>query len=306
MKANKEITIIGYGNQAQTWARNLNDSGYKVHIGLRTGSRSYQKVLEDEFLPFDFTQKQLPTLHFVLLIPDDQHYDALESLQASNDKLECILAHGHSMQKYQLEQRFPKYGFTLLAPKSIASEMRVQYLNKKLIPAGFDINSSKYITKLELEKLAFDLGIKDLFKTNFLTETEVDLFSEQAVLCSVIPYGIGAAIKTLVDAGYDPKLAFYECFFESKLIMETLYKVGPEKFFELISPNALIGSQIGKETLTDTKFEAGLKDILENIRGGNFEKMLDEINIEELRNDITQYWKSHPMSVEYQKLLEGV
>lgn len=302
MKNLSSISIIGFGNQAKAWAMNLRDSGVNVHIGLRSDSSSISTVQEMGFSSFDFEKELLPSKIFVLLIPDSEHEKALCSLAKINSGNLCVYAHGYSLSSLQLQLKFNMFEHLLLAPKSIASEVRFLYETKGNISAIYSDEYTTSMNKAQIKELASLVGIKNIFFATFKEETQADLFSEQSILCSLLPYGALETFNTLRAKGYPQELAFFECFYEVKLIADTLLKVGPLNFFDLISPNALVGSQVGKEVLFDENFKFKLQKILEDITNGNFDNCLKNTNTESLREDIKSYWKTQELNTVYEKL----
>ena len=250
-----EITIIGFGNQAKAWAMNLRDSGINVYIGLRSNSQSVIHAQNLNFTTFSYESDTIPSKFFALLIPDESHFEALDKMKVEHNKHVCIYAHGFSNIKFKLSQKFPYIKHLLLAPKSIASEVRFLYETNKNISAIFSNEFCSDLTQNDIQEVASHIGFKNIYYSTFEQETHADLFSEQSILCSLIPYGALLAYNTLRENNYPKELAFFECFYEIKLIADTLLKVGPEKFFDLISPNALIGSQLGKDLLLDDNFQ---------------------------------------------------
>jgi ketol-acid reductoisomerase len=112
--------------------------------------------------------------------------------------------------------------------------------------------------------------------SNFKNETYADLFSEQSILCSLLPYASEMIFNKLVDKGIEKELAYFESWYEVKLIADTLMKIGPQKFFDLISPNALLGSKKGKDFLLDSHFQSQLNKLLDNIYSEDFFKEVDK------------------------------
>jgi ketol-acid reductoisomerase len=297
-----EITIIGFGNQAKAWALNMRDSGLKVHIGLRPNSSSKSLAKELGFNYFNIEATEIPTKNFVLLIPDDKHLNALTEIEKINDNKVCIYAHGYSLTKSELNIKFPAFQHILLAPKSIASEVRYLFETKGNISAIYSNEHAPNVSIEQIQLIASKVGIKNIFPASFKEETEADLFSEQSILCSLLPYGALQTFNTLRAEGYPKELAFFECFYEVKLIADTLLKVGPEKFFDLISPNALIGSKVGKELLFDNEFQNKLNTLVNNIQNGKFDKIVESTNIEDLRNEMKQFWSKQELNSTYEDL----
>ncbi|MFT6630896.1 MAG: ketol-acid reductoisomerase [Bacteriovoracaceae bacterium] len=298
-----EFSIIGFGNQAQAWALNLKDSGVEVHIGLRENSPSIKKVMTLGFKVF-FLNQVIPTSSFSLLIPDDQHETTLKELSEYNKEKTCIYAHGYSLAKFELQNKFPTFQHVLLAPKSIASELRFLYETKGNLTGFYSLQFAMGFSLDQLSDLARKLGLTNIYETSFIEETQADLFSEQSILCSLIPYGILETYNTLIKKGYSKELSFYECFYESKLILDTIFKVGPQAFFNLISPNALIGSEVGRKLLIDEDFKEKLSTLLENIEQDKFQETINNTDISQLKNQVANYWQEQALSSTYDELKE--
>lgn len=296
-----EFSIIGFGNQAQAWALNLKDSGVKVFIGLRKGSASKSKVQSMGFEVF-YLQDKIPTKNFALLIPDDQHELALRVLTQNNENNFCIYAHGYSLSKFKLQLTFPQFEHILLAPKSIASELRFRYETHGNLTGFYSLEFAPSFTTQELKEIAQLLGLKNSYPTSFIEETQADLFSEQSILCSLLPYGILETYNTLIEKGYSEELSFYECFYESKLILDTIFKVGPQAFFELISPNALIGSEVGRHALIDDQFKEKLHQLLKDIEQNKFQETIEKTDIVTLKKQVANYWKNQSLNSTFNKL----
>lgn len=297
-----EFAIIGFGNQAKAWALNLRDSGYRVFIGLRPHSNSIKKAQGLGFEVFDLENSEVPTSSFALLTPDDQHKKTLSALGKKNSNKNCLYAHGYSVSKLNIQTLFPHFNHILLAPKSIASELRFLYETRGNLTAFYSLEYSSNFELSELREISSALGISNIFPTCFLEETQADLFSEQSILCSLIPYGILETYNTLIEKNYSKELAFFECFYESKLIIDTIFKVGPKEFFKLISPNALIGSEVGRDLLLGKQFKNKLATLLQNIEDNNFQEHIEQTDIQLLRLRVNEFWESQSLDKTYNKL----
>ncbi len=301
MKTTNQISIIGFGNQAKAWAMNLRDSGFQVYIGLRPNSPSIQLANQLKFKTFSI-EEHVPTEIFVMLTPDDQHEIIIKTIYEKNQEKVCLYAHGHSMDRFNLYKKYPKIEHILLAPKSIASELRFRYETKQNLTAFYSLEYANDYDLNDIKKLAQSLGIKNIFPASFSEENEADMFSEQALLCSLLPYGILETYNKLIENGFSKELAFYECFYESKLIVDTLFKVGPKDFFNLISPNALIGSQVGKKLIFTENFQDSLDKLFTEIKNQSFKKTIETTNLVELRNQVSSYWEDQSLTHSYLKL----
>lgn len=295
------VTIIGFGSQAKAWALNLKDSGLTVLIALKKESASRDLAQKLGFSVIDLQSDQLKNSTIIaVLIPDDQHLNFLNSNhQHLPQKAHLIYAHGFSLSKHKLESLFPQFRHSLLAPKAIASEVRYQYEIKGKIGAAFSAADEQ--TENELRALAIQAGFNALFKSNAEEETKADLFSEQSLLCSILPYVALKSYQVLRKNNVSKEVAFMECFLELKSISQALVTLGPEAFFKLISPNALIGSQKGRRILLDKNFDQGLEKLFRDIDSKDFYKET-EVDAEKLREQVLKEWQSEEMNTVFKEL----
>ena len=298
VKSLKEFTIIGYGNQAKAWASNLQDSGVKVYIGLRENSPSLTLAQSRGFETFIYTNVSIKTDFCALLTPDDTHQKILKSLPKHQAAM--IFAHGFSVEANKLNEKYSP--LILLAPKAIASELRFRYENKEALTAFYSLEYASADSLDAIKEIANKLGMTNFYPSSFKEETQADLFSEQTLLCSTLPYSILLAYNALIEKGYSKEIAFYECFYESKLIVDTILKVGPQAFFELISPNALIGSQIGRDRIFDSELEEKFKTALLEIQQDDFYHQLQQVDIDSLKNEVKEFWKNQDLQKTYESL----
>lgn len=298
----KNIAIIGFGNQAKAWAMNLRDSGWKVSIGLRPTSTSMDKVQELGFEVFDYTVSN-ENQNFAILTPDDTHYEVVSKIGTYNPHATFIYAHGFGLLYTQIRSQFAKANHILLAPKAIASELRFQYETKGKNGGVYSFEGIQDLSKKEWAlNLGKELGLNSLHEATIEDETKADLFSEQSLLCSVLPYAALYSFKQLREAGISKEVAYFECWYEVKLIVDTLIKIGPEKFFNLISPNALIGSEIGRSAIFTDQYFIALHNIYNHIQSGEFEKQLETINVEQVRKEVLDFWNSQELTELHQKM----
>ena len=243
---------------------------------------------------------------FALLTPDHTHAPFLENFGAQFKNGSVMLyAHGFSCSKDHFQELYPNLKHILFAPKSIGSELRNQYLLKGKLGAVFSLEfvEEKEMHEVWIRKLARALGITmGPYQTSFLRETQADLYSEQGLLCSIIPYTAGEMFQHLVDKGIEPELAYFECWHEMKLIINAMVEKGPEAFFDLISPNALIGSEKGYEKLITSQFKTSLKGLLSDIQDGTFNSELEVTDVEETRQKIRQRWSRTPLMKTFSKI----
>lgn len=291
------LLIIGHGSQAKAWSKNIKKSGAKVTIALRPGSKNISHAKAEGYSVIDIHKFESIDHNFdaaIILTPDHTHHLIVEEISKNiTGHFRVIYAHGFSMEKEKLHQRFPSISHLLLAPKAIASEVTSLYQQSKPVPAAFSLEYSLDPVKdMEiLHKIAKSVGMTGrLIQTTFKEETICDLFSEQSLLCSTIPLLIKKSYDSLVAAGISPELAFLECCLESKYILNTLMQVGFGRFFEIISPNALIGAHKANEKLFQGDFFSNLDDLLKDIIEERFYSEIDHANIDTLREKMVSLY----------------
>ena len=295
------LAIIGFGSQAKAWALNLKDSKQDVLIALNKSSKSRELAKKLGFTVIDLESDALKkTNTFVMLIPDDQHLSFLEKNSAFLPiGSHLIYAHGFSLSKHNLAQKFPQFTHSLLAPKAIASEVRYQYeIHGKI---GAAIYSSSTEADKIIRSIAAHAGFTALYSSHFDEETAADLFSEQSFLCSILPYVALKSFNVLRKNGISQEVAFMECFLELKSISQAIVTLGPEAFFNLISPNALIGSQKGRELLLGAEFDQALEKIMTDINNKKFYSEV-EVDADALRKKVTLEWEKEELSQVFKKL----
>ena len=297
------IAIIGFGNQAKAWALNLRDSEVDFSIGLRTNSNSTKLAESMGMDVFDFTKSAKAFTHFIILTPDETHKEIIKLILKQKNSASFIYAHGYSIVDTDILKLAKTSSHLLLAPKSIASELRFEYETKGKIPAAFSFEYNKdEQNEALLKELARNIGITCLKEASFKDETYADLFSEQTILCSAIPYLAKHSFDTLVEKGISKEVAFFECFHELKSISATFVKLGPENFFNLISPNALIGSETGSGQLFNAQYISKLDQIFDNIESHDFMREIDKTDIDQLREKILKFWNQSELQNTYNSL----
>jgi ketol-acid reductoisomerase len=281
----KTIAIIGYGSQGHAHARNLHDSGMKVVVGLRKGSAFWNRAKKDGLNVMTVTEATKKSDIMMILIPDDKQKAMYESDIQPNLKKGMALAFGHGFNIH-FGQIVPPTDVDvfMVAPKGPGHLVRRTYEQGAGVPCLMAIhqNVTKNARKIAL---AYAKGIggtrAGVLETNFKEETETDLFGEQAVLCGGVSELIRAGYDTLVDAGYNPDLAYFECLHELKLIVDLIYEGGIGNMRYSISTTAAYGDVTrGPRIITqDTRDE--MKKILGEIQDGSFAK---EFILENLAN----------------------
>ena len=299
-----QVGIIGFGSQAKVFAQNLRDSGHTIQVLLRANSQSTELAEKMNFSVSDYDLSTIPTniRHLIVLTPDDSHGKILTKILTINpDREFCfIFAHGYSFLKENLNELFPNQNFGLLAPKSIASELRTRYLAKEKIVGVIDFRHCK-ADIAQLNEIAKDMGINHLINSSFKDEAQADMFSEQTLLCSLLPYGALKSYEFLIDKGIDPELAFVECWMEVKLIADAMLNHGPIGYLNLISPNAFIGGEKAQSTLFDQNYQKKLESMWEEIENGSFFSEIDAMNVSKKRKEVIEKWSQSPLQDSYLK-----
>lgn len=300
------LGIVGLGNQAMAWALNLSDSGREVQIFVRTLNDKSQRA-QDLGLNVHLLSPQNKYIidqieYFALLIPDHAHQDFLKNhspLFKPNSKF--VLAHGYTVAFEKIDKLYPQFEYILLAPKGIASELRRRKISKENLGAVWSKKESPKHQHFS-ESLAHDLGITHLYASTFEEECKADLFSEQALLCGLVPYAAQKAYQLLINKGISSEVAFMECWMELQLITQALVNNGPAEFFKMISPNALLGSQLAHELIFDTSYDMKLEKLWNSIEDGSFHQKIKDGPYPTARQNITTHWEKDPLQKAYNKL----
>ncbi len=270
----KTVAIIGYGSQGHAHSLNLKDSGVNVVVGLRSGSSSVAKAQAHGLTVKDPADAASEGDLVMMLVPDELHRQVWESgvkdgIAAGNM---VLFGHGFSIHYGEVVPP-PDVDVALVAPKGPGHLVRRQYLEGSGVPGLVAVNQNPSGHALELA-LAYAKGIGNtrggVIETTFKDETETDLFGEQAVLCGGVTELVRAGYETLVDAGYDPRLAYFECLHELKLIVDLMYEKGIAGMRYSISNTAEYGDLTrGKRIIGEPTREA-MKQILSEIQSGDF------------------------------------
>src|ERR1700758_198013 len=270
----KTVAIIGYGSQGHAHALNLKDSGVDVVVGLRSGSSSVAKAQAHDLKVMEPADAASEGDIVMLLAPDELHgqiWDAglADGIAAGNM---LLFGHGFSIHYEQIVPP-PDVDVALVAPKGPGHLVRRQYLEGSGVPCLVAVDKDASGNALALA-LAYAKGIGGtrggVIETTFKDETEMDLFGEQAVLCGGGTELVRAGYETLVDAGYDPKLAYFECLHELKLIVDLMYEKGIAGMRYSISNTAEYGDLTrGKRVISEDPRQA-MKQTLADIQSGDF------------------------------------
>lgn len=270
----KTVAVIGYGSQGHAHALNLRDSGVNVIIGLHEGGKSWGKAEAAGFKVYTVAEATKRADIVMILINDERQAKVYKESIESNLKEGAALAFAHGFNIH-FKQIIPPANVDvfMIAPKGPGHTVRSEYQDGKGVPCLVAIHQDATGKALDVA-LAYAAGIggarAGVLETTFKCETETDLFGEQAVLCGGVTALMKAGFETLVEAGYDPKNAYFECIHEMKLIVDLIYKGGFSMMRYSISDTAEFGDyETGKRLITDeTKKE--MKKILEEIQDGTF------------------------------------
>jgi ketol-acid reductoisomerase len=269
----RQITILGYGSQGRAHALNLKDSGHDVVIGARAGGGSFSKAEADGFVVKEPAEAVKGAAIVAILTPDTSQSALYTAVVDNIDQGAALLfAHGFNIHFKQIEPR-DDLDVVLIAPKGPGDLGRRQYEEGHGVPCLVAVASDSTGNALKLA-LAYADGIggarAGVIETTFAEETETDLFGEQAVLCGGATELIVAGYDTLVKAGYQPEVAYYEVMHEMKLIVDLLHEGGIAKMHNFISETAAWGDMISGPRVIDEHARKKMQDILDDIQDGTF------------------------------------
>ena len=304
----KTIAILGYGSQGHAHALNLRDSGLNVIVGQREGSANYDLAVEHGFQPVPLSEATKQGDLVNVLLPDEVQGDLYQQhikpeLQPGNI---LLCSHGFNVHFGQVE---PPEGVdaALVAPKGPGHLVRSEFEGGCGVPCliAYSDNASEESKQLSL---AYAKGIGGtrggVIETTFADETETDLFGEQTVLCGGVSELVKAAFETLVDAGYEPELAYFECMHELKLIVDLFYQGGLNYMRYSISNTAEFGDYTrGPRIVTDETREE-MKKILKEIQSGQFarEWILENRSGQPVFKALRRQDRAHPVEQVGQQL----
>ncbi len=272
----KTVAIIGYGSQGHAHALNLKESGVNVIVGLYKGSKSWAKAEAQGLTVYTAAEAAKKADIIMILINDELQADLYKkdiepNLEPGNM---LMFAHGFNVH-FGLIKAPEGVDVTMIAPKAPGHTVRSEYQAGKGTPCLVAVEKDATGKALDLA-LAYGAGIggarAGILETNFRTETETDLFGEQAVLCGGVCALMQCGFETLVEAGYDPRNAYFECIHEMKLIVDLIYQSGFEGMRYSISNTAEYGDYItGPKIITEDTKKA-MKKVLSDIQDGTFAK----------------------------------
>lgn len=271
----KKVAIIGFGSQGHAHALNLRDSGVDVVIGLKKGSKSWEKAKNQEFRVLEVSEAVKEADVVMILLPDEIQPDVYYSQIEPNLKEGATIAFGHGFNiHFGLIKPRKDLNVIMIAPKAPGHTVRSEFVKGGGIPDLIAI----YQGGEEAKKLALSYasaiggGRTGIIETTFKDETETDLFGEQAVLCGGVTALIKAGFDTLVEAGYAPEMAYFECLHELKLIVDLLYEGGMANMRYSISNTAEYGDYVSGPRVIGEESKKAMKEILKEIQNGKFAK----------------------------------
>ncbi|MDY3132895.1 MAG: ketol-acid reductoisomerase [Campylobacter lanienae] len=272
----KKVAMIGFGSQGHAHAENLRDSGVEVIIGLNPNGKSWAKAEAKGFKVMSVSEATKAADVVMILTPDELQADIFKTEIEPNLKSGSAIAFGHGFNIHY-GQIVPPKGIDciMIAPKAPGHTVRNEFVNgggiPDLIAVAQDASGKAKDIALSYAS-AIGGGRTGIIETTFKAETETDLFGEQAVLCGGLCALINAGFETLVEAGYEPEMAYFECLHEMKLIVDLIYQGGMADMRYSISNTAEFGDYVSGRRVVDERSKAAMKEILKEIQDGTFAK----------------------------------
>ncbi len=272
----RRIAVIGYGSQGRAHALNLRDSGLDVTVGVRRGGPSWAKAEADGFAPAEPATAAANADLIAVLAPDMQQPSIYTDAIAPNAKpgTALLFAHGFNVHFGQITPR-ADLDVILVAPKGPGALVRREYERGHGVPCLYAVQADTTGQAATLA-MAYAAGIGGtrggLIETSFKEETETDLFGEQAVLCGGVTELVTQGYETLVAAGYQPEVAYFECMHELKLIVDLLHEGGMAKMHRYISETAQYGDLTRGPRVVNAETRQRMREVLAEIQNGTFAK----------------------------------
>lgn len=270
----KTIAVIGYGSQGRGQSLNMKDSGLNVVMGLREGGKSWKQAEADGFTvkTIEEAAKEADIIH--ILIPDELQKDVYEKQIKQNIESGNTISFSHGYNIHFQRIRVPEdVNVTMIAPKGPGSKVRQTYQEgfgiPGLIAVEQDATGEAFDIAIEMAK-ATGLTRAGVIETTYREETETDLFGEQVVLCGGLTALIKAGFETLVEAGYQPEMAYFETCHEMKLIIDLIYEKGFKNMWQDVSNTAEFGGLTRRDRIITDEAKQNMKDILKEIQDGSF------------------------------------
>ena len=273
----KNVAIIGYGSQGHAHAQNLNDSGCKVTVGLRQGGASWNKVKAAGLNVAEVNDAVKAADVIMILLPDENIAQVYNENVAPHAKQGAVLAfaHGFNVHYGQVVPR-ADLDVIMVAPKAPGHTVRATYTQGGGVPHLVAVYQDKsgHARDIALSySMANGGGRAGIIETNFREETETDLFGEQTVLCGGAVELIKAGFEVLVEGGYAPEMAYFECLHELKLIVDLIYEGGIANMNYSISNNAEYGEYVTGPEVINEESRAAMRNALKRIQNGEYAKM---------------------------------
>ena len=276
-----KIAILGYGSQGRAHALNLKDSGHDVVVGVRKNGPSWKQAKKDGLAVAEPADAVVGAKLVAMLVPDIPQkalYEAVEKNLAKNAVL--LFAHGFNIHFKQIKPR-KDLDVVLIAPKGPGGLVRRQFQQGRGVPALIAVHKDATGTAFD-SALAYAHGIGGtrggVLETTFAEETETDLFGEQAVLCGGTTSLVLAGFETLVEAGYQPEVAYYEVLHELKLIVDLLHEGGLAKLHKFVSETCKFGDLTRGPRIVDARVKKEMGKVLKEIQKGQFAREWIEEN----------------------------
>jgi len=272
----KTVAIIGYGSQGHAHAQNLNDSGVTVLVGLRKGGASWDKVAKAGLKVAEVNEAVAASDVVMILLPDENIAAVYKEIEPHLKKgASLAFAHGFNVHYNQVVPR-ADLDVWMVAPKAPGHTVRNTYTQGGGVPHLVAVHQDQSGKARELAlsyAMANGGGKAGIIETNFKEETETDLFGEQAVLCGGAVELIKMGYETLVEAGYAPEMAYFECLHELKLIVDLIYEGGIANMNYSISNNAEYGEYVTGPEVINEESRAAMRNALKRIQTGEYAKM---------------------------------
>ncbi len=272
----KQVAIIGYGSQGHAHALNLHDSGVKVTVGLRKGGASWNKAVNAGLQVAEVADAVKNADVVMILLPDENIAEVYKNHVGPNMKAGAALAfaHGFNVHYGQVVPR-EDVDVIMVAPKAPGHTVRGTYAQGGGVPALIAVHQDKSGAARDIAlsyASAIGSGRAGIIETNFREETETDLFGEQAVLCGGVVELIKCGFETLVEAGYAPEMAYFECLHELKLIVDLIYEGGIANMNYSISNNAEYGEYVTGPRVVTAQTKEAMRQCLKDIQTGEYAK----------------------------------
>jgi ketol-acid reductoisomerase len=297
----KTIAVIGYGSQGFAHSNNLKESGHKVVVGLRPQGASWSKALRAGLAVADVPEAVAQADVVMILTPDETQPEIFRTQVAPHlrDGASLAFAHGFNIHFGQIQPKASVNVF-MCAPKGPGHLVRHEYANGRGVPCLVAVHQDPAGNTLQVA-LAYAAGVgggrAGIIETSFRNETETDLFGEQAVLCGGVSALVTAGFETLVEAGYPPELAYFECLHELKLIVDLIYQGGISTMRYSISNTAQFGDLTRGPRVVDARAKETMRQILREIQSGEFarEWILENASNRPVFNALTRAGEAHPI-----------